>query len=46
MNLSNNEVKVLRVLWSAKRALSRREILSMNKDSSWDTRTIHDLLNY
>lgn len=45
MELSNNEVKVLRIMWSAKRALSRREILSLNSDMSWDTRTIHALLN-
>jgi len=45
MNLTNNEVKVLRVMWTAKRALSRREILDLNFDNSWDKRTIHALLN-
>lgn len=44
-NLSDNELAVLRALWSANTALSRPEILDRISNNNWNPNSIHQVLN-
>ena len=45
MKLTNSELEIMQVLWSAGRALTRGEILSLSTEKSWKESSIHILLN-
>jgi len=45
MIMSNNEYKIMRLLWDASRPLTRAEILNGTKDRDWNPASIHLILN-
>lgn len=45
MNLSQNEYKIMELLWSEDRPLSRAEILKGTEGRNWNPASIHLILN-
>lgn len=45
MNLTKNEIEVMDVFWTAMRPLSRAELLNLSVDKSWQSNSVHILLN-
>ena len=43
--LSQNEFKIMQLLWRENRPLSRPEIISMTPDREWNPNSIHLILN-
>ena len=45
MNLTKNEIEVMDVFWGVGRPLSRAELLHLSVDKSWQSNSVHILLN-
>ena len=45
MNLTKNEIEVMDVFWGVGRPLSRAELLNLSVDKSWQSNSVHILLN-
>lgn len=45
MNLTKNEIEVMDVFWGVGRPLSRAELLNLSVDESWQSNSVHILLN-
>ena len=45
MNLTRNEIEVMDVFWGVGRPLSRAELLNLSVDKSWQSNSVHILLN-
>jgi predicted transcriptional regulator len=43
--LSNNEFKIMQLLWKEGRSLSRPEIIELTPDKDWNPNSIHLILN-
>ena len=43
--LSNNEFKIMQLLWKEGRSLSRPEIIELTPDKGWNPNSIHLILN-
>lgn len=44
MNLTKNEIEVMDVFWGVGRPLSRAELLHLSVDKSWQSNSVHILL--
>lgn len=45
IKLTKNELEIMNILWSEKKALSRSDIINLSKERSWKASSIHILLN-
>lgn len=45
MELTRNEIRVMRIFWTAKRPITRGELLELNPDINWDMASLHGVLN-
>ena len=45
MNLTKNEIEVMDVFWGVGRPVSRAELLHLSVDKSWQSNSVHILLN-
>lgn len=45
MELTKSELEIMNVIWSAKRPLTRGEILELSVNKNWKDNSIHILLN-
>lgn len=45
MELTRNEVRIMRIFWIAKEPLSRAALMELNPDMNWDMATLHSGIN-
>ena len=45
MELTRNEVRIMRIFWTAKEPLSRAALMELNPDMNWDMAALHNGLN-
>lgn len=45
MELTRGEIRIMHILWTAKRPLTRKDIIELNSDTGWEVSALHSLLN-
>ena len=45
MELTRNELRIMRIFWTANKPLSRSCLLELNPDTDWDMAALHSGLN-
>ena len=45
MELTRSEVKLMKIFWNTKRPLTRRELIDLNADPSWQMAALHGVIN-
>ena len=45
MELTRSEIKIMKIFWNAKRPLTRRDIVELNTDPTWEMAALYSVIN-